>query len=91
MFGELLEGRMDGFCPCHHHNIPTGLEPLLIEPVNFPQSSADPVAHVCLTQFFADGNSYPIGIRAIASGIEHQTGIGLTGSAVKPLEYVIEL
>ena len=81
---------MDGLGSCNHNDIPTGLEPLLVEPVNFPQPSADPVAHICLTQFFADGNAHPIGGSAVFSGIEHQTGIGLTGSAVKPLEYVVE-
>ena len=52
--------------------------------------AADPIAHVCLTQFFADGNSHPIGVRAIFSGIENQAPIGLTGSPVEPLENVVE-
>ena len=81
---------MDGPGPGNHHNIPTGLEFILVQTINFPQSSADPIAHHSMTQLLADGNAHPIGVGAVASGIEYQMAVGLTGSPVKPLENVVK-
>ena len=90
-FGQLLKGRVNRAGACNDHNIPTALESLLIEPVDFTQSSADTVAHVGFAQLFADGNAHPIGGSAIFSGIEHQMGVRLSAGLVKALEYVVEL
>ena len=85
IFGELMEGCVDGLGPCHHHDVPAGLEQILVKTVYLPQSSAGPVAHMCLTQLFADGNAHPIGGGAVLAGIEYQTGVCLSAGAVKPL------
>ena len=87
---QFLKGGMD--CPGagHDYDIPAALELVLVEAVDFTQSSADAVAHICLTQLFADGNAHPIGGGAILSGIEYQMAIGLPAGSVKTLEYVVE-
>ena len=75
----------------NHNNIPAGQELILVEPVDFPQSSADTVSHIGLTQLFADGNAHPIGVGAVAPGIEYKMAVGLPGSPIQSLEYVVEL
>ena len=88
--GQFLKGGMD--CPGagHDHDIPAALELVLVEAVDFTQSSADTVAYIGFTQLFADGNAHPIGAGAVASGIEYQTAVCLSARLVKTLEYVIE-
>ena len=90
-FGQFLKRRVDRAGTGYDHNIPTALELVLVEPVDFTQSSADTVAHICLTQFLADGNAHPVGGGAILSGIEHQMAVCLSAGLVKTLEYVVEL
>ena len=88
---QLVEGCVDRPGAGDNDNIPAALEFLLVEPIDFTQSSADTIAHIGLTQLFADGNAYPIGIRAVASGIKHQMGVRLSAGLVQSLEYVVEL
>ena len=42
--GELVEGSLHRPGAGHHHNVPAGLEPELIEPVDFPQPPSGAVA-----------------------------------------------
>ena len=88
--GQLIEGGLQRFGSCHHHDIPTREEFFLIEPVNFPQATANPVADVGLAQLFAHRNAHPVAARPILSGIEHQIGAGLAVGVIKPPENVIE-
>ena len=90
-FCQLLKGRMNRPGTGYDHNIPAGLELVLIKTIDFTQSSADTVAHICLTQFFANGNAHPVGGGAVFAGIEHQITVCLSVCPIQTLEYVVEL
>ena len=88
---QLVEGGTDGPGPGDHHNVPAGLKLIFIQTVNLPQSSADPVADVGLTQLFAYGDAHPILPGPVAPGVEHDVPVGLPSRPVEPLKYVVEL
>jgi hypothetical protein len=81
---------MDGFGTGYHHNIPSLGKAVLIQTVYFPKTAAHPVTDHSMPQLFADGNAHPVGVGPIPPGVDHQAGIGLSGSAVKPLEDMVQ-
>ena len=88
---QLIKGGIDGPDSGDYHDIVAGEEFLLVDPVDLPQTAADTVANVGLAQLLADRDTHPVLACPVFSGIEYQIGTCLAGSAVKPLEYVIEL
>ena len=88
--GQLLEIRADGAAAGNHHNVPAGPEQGFVEPINFPQAAADPIADHSMTQLFADGDAYPIGTSPIFPGVENHQAVGVARGGVKPPEDVIQ-
>ena len=88
--GHFLKIGTDGFGTCHDHNIPAGLEFLFIEPVNFPDTAANPIADHGMTQLFADGDTHPIGVCPILPGVQNEIAVCLPVGTIQPLKDVIE-
>ena len=89
-FGKLLEVRGDAAASCHHNNIVAGLKQVLIEPVDFPQTAAGPVADHGMAQLFTGGDAHPIHTQAVGSGVKHQHSVGKTLGSIEPAENVLQ-
>ena len=88
---QLVKGGLHGPGPRHHHNIPAGLESVFIQAVDLPDTTAGTVAHMGLAQLFADRDAYPVPIRLVLSGVEHQKSVGEAGGVIQAPENVVEL
>ena len=86
----MLKACRQASASCHHHNIPSRGELLLIEAVNLPNAPTNSIAHNRTTQLFAHGNTHPIGAGVILPGIKHQAGIAVAGGGVEPAENMIK-
>ena len=88
--GQGLEITMDRLGPGDHDDVPAGVESVFVQPVDFPDAAAHPIADHGMPQLFADGDAHPIGGRPVGSGVKHKASVCLTLGAVKPLKDVIE-
>ena len=88
--GQFLKVGCNGLAACHHNDIPARLEFFLVQTVDLPETAAYPIADMGLAQLFAHSDAHTIAARSIFTGIEHQIAVGLSLSAIKPPEYVIE-
>ena len=48
------------------------------------------VADVGLAQFFADGDTYPVGFRAVLSCVQYKITVSDTLAVIQPLKNVIQ-
>ena len=88
---QLLKGSLHGPRPCHHHDVPAGLELFLVQAVDLPDAAAGAVAHVGFAQLFADGDAHPVSVRAVLSGVKHQKAVGNAGGVIQAPENMVEL
>ena len=51
------KGCVNAAVACHDDNVVSGLDPGLGQPIGFPQSPTEPVAHNCTAQFYRHGNT----------------------------------
>ena len=88
--GQILEGSIHGIGPCHHNDVPAGLELFLVQAVDFPEAAAGTVADVGLAQLFADGDADTVGFRAVLSCIQYKIPVSDTLAVIQPLKNVIQ-
>ena len=87
---QILKGRIHGFGPGHHHNVPAGLELGFIQAVNLPKTAAGTVADVGLAQLLTDGDANTVVFRAVTPCVKHKIAVSNTLAVIQPLKNVIQ-
>lgn len=88
--GQKRKGRVHGFRPGNHHDVPTRGKQGFMETVDFPETAAGAVAYMSLAQLLAYGNTHPIAWSPVLPGVKHEEAVPKAGGVVQPAKNMIE-